>query len=268
MNRELFLKLLFGLLVYFTAACGGMLIYGQEQEKIILHVDRGLYLSGEKIWFKAYCTAGSSGSLSNLSSNLYMELVDQEGLPLIQEVFSLIEGIAKGSIEIPESAVTGSYRLRTYTRFLRNYGPGAFTSSIVSIINPYQEFESVKDGLVLKKEQENLQTSGLMDIVIQPNASVHSTRQPIELRIRTSDPEGKGVSADLSISVVRKGSEVPGTALVSHRELTGSGQFTPEVNGTIVSGKIIHSETGQVKSGIPLFFSIPGYRGGTAKSDR
>src|SRR5688572_23226786 len=47
------------------------------QEKAYLHFDKGVYNSGETIWFKAYLFSGNFPS--QISKTLYAELLDEEG---------------------------------------------------------------------------------------------------------------------------------------------------------------------------------------------
>ena len=49
------------------------------QQKAYLHTDKNRYDVSEKIWFKAYVVDASTHFPDNLSSNLYVELVNPKG---------------------------------------------------------------------------------------------------------------------------------------------------------------------------------------------
>lgn len=104
-------------------------------EKIVLHTDRGLYLVGEKIWFKAYCLLEDQPS-SQLSKVLYVELFNSENKVLIQGKFQIVGGLATGALEIPEEVQSGIHFLRAYTLYLRNFPPEHFSHRLLAIVNP------------------------------------------------------------------------------------------------------------------------------------
>ena len=51
------------------------------REKTYLHFDNTSYYVGDTIWFKAYVTLAEQQIFSQISRPLYVELVDQTGLP-------------------------------------------------------------------------------------------------------------------------------------------------------------------------------------------
>src|SRR5450755_3808735 len=51
------------------------------QEKIYLHSDKSLYLTGEICWFKLYCVDASSNKPLNMSKVAYTEIINEKNKP-------------------------------------------------------------------------------------------------------------------------------------------------------------------------------------------
>lgn len=110
------------------------------QEKIYLHTDRSLYLPGEMIWFKAYVVEGRSMQKMNLSKIAYLEIFDKDNNPVVQTKFILNGGKGNGSLILPVSIVSGSYKLRCYTNWMKNSDPDFYYETPLKIINPFIAF--------------------------------------------------------------------------------------------------------------------------------
>ena len=89
-------------------------------EQVILHTDRDLYLAGEKIWFNASVYITDEAAEHNMSNVLYIELFNNKRVYLSKKKFKILDGIAYGSIDIPEIFVSDNYFLRAYTQFQKN----------------------------------------------------------------------------------------------------------------------------------------------------
>src|SRR5690554_7261589 len=50
----------------------------QPREKLYLHLDKPRYQPGERIWFKAYLTAGYFHQRSPISKIIYVELINEK----------------------------------------------------------------------------------------------------------------------------------------------------------------------------------------------
>lgn len=106
------------------------------QEKITLHTDRSLYLTGEKIWFRADYLLNEQYAKNQLSNILYVELLNMDQNPAVQKKFEIRRGTAHGMIQIPGEVRSGHYLLRAYTRFQRNFSSQAYEYLPLEIINP------------------------------------------------------------------------------------------------------------------------------------
>ncbi len=114
-----------------------------EEAKLIreqLHVftDRSIYAVDEIIYFVAEHRVNGPIASNPWSTVLYVELIASSGEALAQGKYRLSGGRAEGSLSIPTASLTGNYYLRSYTRWMRNQGPGSFSYSPLKIINPYR----------------------------------------------------------------------------------------------------------------------------------
>ncbi len=105
----------------------------QPREKIYLHLDKPNYLPGERIWFKAYLTAGNFNQLSPISKIIYVELINAEAETVFAVRLPANSGISYGDIPIPEETPSGEYQLRAYSNWMRNFNAGYFYTRPIRI---------------------------------------------------------------------------------------------------------------------------------------
>lgn len=87
-------------------------------EKLYLHLDRESYLAGQHIWFKGYFSSGLMPS--NLSSTMYVELLNNESSVIFRGAFPAYLGVSMGQLDIPEELNTGTYLIRAYSPIMLN----------------------------------------------------------------------------------------------------------------------------------------------------
>jgi len=91
-------------------------------EKVYLHTDRNFYAGGDEIWFKAYLVNGQSNYPVNSSNTLYTELIDPFNTIIARQVIRMDSGYGVGDFKLEDSISGGSYRIRAYTNWMRNFG--------------------------------------------------------------------------------------------------------------------------------------------------
>jgi hypothetical protein len=107
-----------------------------DQERILVHIDKPYYLTGETLWFTAYCTNLRKGTPSKISSVVYLELFDDADQPVAQLFTGLKNGVASGQLLLGSNLTTGAYLLRAYTSWMKNGRPENFYQQKITIINP------------------------------------------------------------------------------------------------------------------------------------
>ena len=105
------------------------------QEKIYLHSDKNFYLAGEICWFKIYCADASFNTPLRVSKVAYTEIINDENKPVIQAKILLINGFGNGSFQLPANIVSGKYKIRSYTNWMKNFSANFFFEKEITIIN-------------------------------------------------------------------------------------------------------------------------------------
>lgn len=105
------------------------------QEKLYLHLDRPLYLTGETMWFKVYAVDGTYAQPLAQSAVVYVEVLDKNRRAVLQGKVPLAKAIGQGSFQLPSSLNSGSYTVRAYTSWMKNFSPEYYFHSPVTIVN-------------------------------------------------------------------------------------------------------------------------------------
>ncbi len=145
-------------------------------EEIYVQTDREQYISGENLWFKAYLIDRQSSKPSSDSKIVYFELLNPENRPVVQKRIGLDKGFGPGEISIPDTLTSGTYTIRAYTSWMKNFLP----------YNCFMKEIKIYNALSTKtfKEHSNLSdtTSIIMGSRIVPG-------QGISVKINYSRPD-------------------------------------------------------------------------------
>jgi len=119
-------------------------IYNQNHlhEKIYVHTDRSFYVCGEVLWFKAYLTNATNNEPLGLSKVIYVELLNNLHQPVLQGKIAMKDGSGNGSFLLPFSIISGNYKLRAFTNWMKNYSPDNYFQKNISIINTTRNLDS------------------------------------------------------------------------------------------------------------------------------
>jgi len=226
---------------------------GIPQERIFLHYNSSLLLSGEHLFLKIYCINTKTKKLSNLSKIAYIELIGVDKKSVFKQKVWLESGLGQSDFFIPTNISSGNYKLIAYTQWMQNGEIEDFFQGDISIINPFQEtqgsiasmekidtipnpdkevinskfklnnkfIELVTNNQTFSKRGEVvLKISGLLDTKSYGNYS-------ISVRKIDSIETANRISAENYISKIRSN-------LNSIRQPT----YIPELRGELLSGKI------------------------------
>lgn len=123
----------------FSAILKKMEVYTKsyQQEKVYLHLDKPYYAVGDDIWFKAYVINAQTSRPTDISGVIYVELLNEKDSVKQLLKLPLVSGIGAGDLKLPESYVEGNYRIRAYTRWMRNAGKDFFFDKTIKIGNSW-----------------------------------------------------------------------------------------------------------------------------------
>ncbi|NEM97000.1 hypothetical protein [Pontibacter burrus] len=111
------------------------------QEKVFLHLDRPSYACGETMWFKVYDVDGSLHRPLSMSKVAYVEVLDAARKPVLQAKVALQNGSGNGSFSLPLELKSGTYTVRAYTNWMKNYSPDFYFEQSVTILNTFQQLQ-------------------------------------------------------------------------------------------------------------------------------
>jgi hypothetical protein len=95
----------------------------QIPEKVYVHIDKPNYVMGDTIRLKAYVLDADYLTPTSRSGLLYVELDDLHGKAVKRLMLPVTDGLAWADIALNEEDVQlGSYVLRAYTNWMRNFG--------------------------------------------------------------------------------------------------------------------------------------------------
>jgi len=124
------------------------------QEKLHLHTDRSTYLSGEKIWYRAYLVDGVFHLPDMESRYMYVELIDPLGSVVNNvTVKADTNNILSGYLNLPDNLPLGDYTLRAYTKFMLNLGDDYLFEKNIRIVTP--ESATTKINLNIEPSSDN-----------------------------------------------------------------------------------------------------------------
>lgn len=139
-------------------------------EKLYIHTDKDYYTIGENIWFKGYLVNGQNQT-DTLSRIVYAELINED-LEIVGERMLKVEKFTcNGDFVIPDTLAPGTYQLRAYTNYMRNFDDDFFFKKNIPVFSAGH-----------KKYSWQI-TSAHSDTI-----SVNSFMYKVELRDRNNDP--------------------------------------------------------------------------------
>ena len=158
------------------------------QEKLFIHTDKDTYISREICWFRIYYTDAFYNKPTSVSKIAYVELLDKNNLPVLQQKVSLKPGESDGSMKIPVNISSGIYRLRAYTSWMKNFSPDYYFEKGIRIINP-QNIQAEPPASKTKQ----------YDIQFFPEGGNLVQQLESKVAFRITDSYGKGLECEGSI---------------------------------------------------------------------
>ena len=257
--RQFFLIIIgVGLVIQLSGQTGA----NKLRERIYMQTDKRLYLAGEQVRMKLL-TVDTEQIPLVFSKVAYVELVE-DTIARTQIKVALSNGTGEGLMQLPADLPTGFYRLIAYTRFMRNEGEQVFFEKNLAIVNTFQPVYSLDKTVITATPPGNNTDANPMsypgNISSQTDKKTYSKREHGVLTI-TGLPENIHT---LSVSIAGKDLITEGMSLQNNGlpETVGiTEKFIPEIEGHILTGRIIDNQSGQAVSAyVPLTtgLSFPG----------
>lgn len=163
--------------------------------KVYLHINKPGYVTGENIWFSAY-VFDSDKKMSRKPMPLYVQLHDDAGNWVAEQIIFSSNGRGVGYLHLPDSLKSGVYRLRAYNREMLNYPTTIFDKQLV-IQNPKDDFRVLSN---LRKLNES--EIGKLTLEVETNKETYQPNETVTLKLKLKSNFGEPVMASMSASVV------------------------------------------------------------------
>lgn len=237
------------------------------KEKVFLHSNTNLLLTGEMLYYKLYCLLDKNNKFSGISKIGYVELVSSNNKIVFKHKLNLNKGKASGDFFIPSSIKTGNYKLIAYTKWGSNNKLNRFAQKDIYIVNPFvssddfsanplQNSDSVINiGLNTFKKNDPINKYGISLIT---NSSTYKKRNKVVLDI--DNLLGEINYGEFSISV-RKVDSVKVSNENSFQKIEPDHRQSinlPEIRGEIISGQVLSIKDNSAVSNKIVALSIAG----------
>ncbi|MGE0589463.1 MAG: carboxypeptidase-like regulatory domain-containing protein [Cyclobacteriaceae bacterium] len=169
------------------------------KEKIYLHTDKPYYYQGEPLWFVAHVNYAEPILKDSLSRVLYVDLISPDRRIVQSKTLNINEGTARGDFILSDSLSSGTYYLRSYTNWSRNYGDGICVKPF-AILNITDKVNSTAGDLSELLSDE---------VIVTTDKDVYHTREEINLSLSTVTLVGDPIEGLLSVTVTDASQVVP-----------------------------------------------------------
>ena len=234
---------------------------GLPKEEIYVHVNDTFFLSGETLQYKVYGRLEKTKKPSSLSKIAYIELINNENKSIFKQKVRLENGVGFGDFFIDSNIKTGSYKLISYTQWMRN--TNTFYEENIFIINPFLEKLTLKNSLVSTKEigPKKEITSKLMRIETNKKSFQKREKVVVSYQLEAPNIQGNFSVSVKKITPLTYRSKTEG-ANVPEKEKTIQSIpkkfFLPELRGELIQGKVTSQSPELEVSQLKISLSITG----------
>jgi hypothetical protein len=95
-------------------------VQNSYQEKVYLHTDSDIYVSGEIMWMNARVLEAVSHTASTKSKAVHVQLTDRDDRLIAHKKLLIEEGSGSGDILLSDTLSSGYYTLRAFTSWMKN----------------------------------------------------------------------------------------------------------------------------------------------------
>ena len=228
-------------------------------EMIGFYTDRSIYISGEDIRFSAAVLVNTPGEKA-LSKVLYVEIINQQKDQVLGEKFLVLDDVSTGVLKIPHDLSTGIYYIKSYTKFMRNFGPGSFSYNKIRVLNPFEESIRIENSEASVREAGIFHRSGAEEyglFRIETDRTVYKPLDTVTLRII---PTVHRDSLKLTcVSVVPSHSGEPEVNIMDGVDQPyQKSDYMPEYNGITLTGILMDDGSNLPLKAAKLELSILG----------
>jgi hypothetical protein len=162
------------------------------KERIYVHTNKPYYHSGEPLWFKGYIKYTNPTWRDSLSRTVYVELISPERKIVLSKTLEVFEGSFYNDFILPGSLEKGTYYLRAYTNFNRNFGDSSLYVKQIPILGDDEQAAPVPAKEMIK---------GDSSLFITVDKTSYKPREKVVLTVNTFGDDGLPITGNASIAV-------------------------------------------------------------------
>jgi len=226
-----------------------------ETERIFLHTDRNVYMTGEYLYYKLYL----KGVIGRESKYAYLVIRDIQNVPVTQIRVEINNQTAFGSIYLSDTLHSDIYQMVCYTNCMRNSGEDSFFNKEVVIANRFdKEFSLLNnpfhdDSSSVFHNQSLECTTGNENLIIHLGKEIFDQREKVIFSVEPQDIN-KYSLLEFSVSISEIAPDISAEPSISEyfnkvfeaspneEPVQNQCNFLPEINGTVIKGQISTSQ--------------------------
>ncbi|GGD53832.1 hypothetical protein GCM10011514_17510 [Emticicia aquatilis] len=159
------------------------------QEQVQLTTNKSYYHPNENLWFSGKMLYADASMSDSISKVVYVEWISPKNELITRQKHHVDSLHFKGMFTLPADLTFGNYRLRAYTKWMRNFGDSCFYEQIIPVISPKQYIA------------DNVATKSVFKVIT--DKKTYQTREKINVMIEGIKPESLTVSVTDTMAVRR-----------------------------------------------------------------
>ena len=219
------------------------------QEQVQLTINKAYYHPSENLWFSGEMLYADANMSDSISKVVYVEWISPQNELISCQKYHVDSLHFKGMFNVPTNLNVGNYRLRAYTKWMRNFGDSTIFDQIVPVISP-------KQYIAERPPLDKKFTSEKSSIKLIPDKKTYQTREKITVQIEGLKAENLIVSVTDSMSIHRiKSLETKAKSFlpISSFKILPDFKFLAET-GLTLSGKVLDKKDAPVLANLVFYF--------------
>ncbi|MBR9913425.1 MAG: hypothetical protein GYB32_01150 [Algicola sp.] len=106
------------------------------REVSYLHLNKSLFVTGETMGFSSYVFDKFEKKPSVLTTNLYCVIMDENDKVIKKQLIKITDGYGSGQFDIDSTLTSGSYKIKAYTNWMRNFDEHNYYVQSFRVIDP------------------------------------------------------------------------------------------------------------------------------------
>lgn len=165
-------------------------------QTVYLHHDKTEYKTGETIWLKGYLFATHTLKPGNISTNLYVDIVNFKGESKQSTILKMENGTGYGQMELSGCIPDGFYQIIAYTNWMRNHGQEYFFRQKIRIHNPGRFVYTIDDKKLARK---TLRQAKDIQVSFMPKQNPLLSGVKNTLQVKITNGNGIGIKANAKL---------------------------------------------------------------------